>query len=100
MIRSKKYTQAAKGQQCKVNIAGVCNYCEDTVVFAHFPDGNRGMAIKADDINGGDACSDCHDCIDGRRFNRDYIDNRDFYLRRAQTRTIIDRIERGILCLK
>jgi hypothetical protein len=99
MIRSKKYTQAAKGQQCKVNIAGVCNYQEETVVFAHFPDESHGMGIKADDICGADCCSSCHDVIDGRVQNGGYHGNEHFYLRRAQTRTIRDRIKRGILKL-
>lgn len=97
MIKSKKYRDAARGQQCTLNIAGVCNYQEETVVFCHFPDNSSGTGIKADDISGGDGCSACHDAIDDRV--KHDIDL-DFYLRRSQTRTIRRRIEQGILCIK
>lgn len=100
-IRSKKYTQAARGQQCTLQIAGVCNHNPETVVFAHFPDEGHGMGIKADDFIGGDCCSACHDAIDGRVKNTDFDGyTKDFYLRRSMTRTIRRRIEAGILELK
>lgn len=99
MIKSKKYRDAARGQQCTMNIAGVCNYQEETVVFCHFPDNSSGTGIKADDIVGGDCCSACHDIIDGRVMG-EHIEALDFYLRRSQTRTIRRRIEQGILCIK
>ena len=32
---------AAKGEQCTLNIAGVCNYNPETVVFLPFPKARR-----------------------------------------------------------
>lgn len=101
MIRSKKYTVAAKQQQCTLQIVGVCNHDPDTVVFCHFPDGHRGMGLKADDISGGDGCSSCHDMVDGRaQVIPEWSENKQFYMRRSMTRTIRRRIEDGILVLK
>ena len=37
MIRSKKITNAARDQDCTLNILGVCNFDPATVVFCHFP---------------------------------------------------------------
>lgn len=99
MIRSKKYKDAARGQPCTLNIAGVCNYDPETVVFAHFPDESHGMAKKADDFIGGDCCSSCHDAIDGRVKCEEYQQHKGFYLRRAQNRTMRNRIERGMVKL-
>jgi hypothetical protein len=96
MIKSKKYRDAAKGQPCTLNIAGVCNYDPETTVFCHFPDESHGMGKKSDDISGGDGCSDCHDWIDGRTGSHHSVDT-DFYMRRSQTRTLRNRIERGIV---
>ncbi len=100
MIKSNKYRQAAKGQQCTINIAGVCNYQEETVVFCHFPDSSNGMGIKSDDISGADCCSACHDAIDSRVKSEEFDLRKDYYLRRAQTRTIKRRLEQGLLTLK
>ena len=45
--------KAAKGEQCTLNIAGVCNYNPETVVFCHFPSETHGMGLKSDDLSGG-----------------------------------------------
>lgn len=99
-MKSKKYRDAARDQDCTLQIAGVCKHPQtDTTVLAHFPDESHGTGFKSVDISSGDACSACHDAIDGRVKCQEYLDNRDFYLRRSQTRTIIRRIEQGILVL-
>lgn len=99
-MKSKKYTDAAKGQPCTLNIVGVCNYDPETTVFCHFPDETNGMGKKSDDISGGDACSNCHDMIDGRvKRSHEYGQHQDWYYRRSQTRTLRNRIERGIVKL-
>lgn len=100
MIKSKKYRDGARGQQCTLNIAGVCNYNPDTVVLIHFPDETNGIGKKSDDISAGDACSDCHDVVDRRVINEVFEGSRERYLRRSQTRTIRRRIEQGILVMK
>ena len=94
-IRSKKITNFARGQECTLNIAGVCSYNSETVVYCHFPDESHGMAKKSDDISGGFACASCHDAIDGR--SSEFIEHKDWYLRRAQTRTIRKLLENGVL---
>jgi len=83
-----------------MNIAGVCNYQEETVVFCHTPDETHGIALKADDICGFDGCSACHDAVDGRVKSDEFLEHKEFYLRRAVTRTIRRRLEQGVLCLK
>ena len=97
MIRSKKITESAKWQECTLQIAGECNYDPATVVFCHFPDESHGTAIKSDDLSGGFGCSSCHDCVDNRRYSREFIEYRDFYMRRAQTRTMRKLFEIGVL---
>jgi len=88
MIRSKKITNAARDQDCTLNILGVCNFDPATVVFCHFPDESHGMAQKADDVSGGFCCSACHDAIDGRVKSQEFKELKDWYLRRSQTRTM------------
>lgn len=98
MIRSKKITNAAKGEECVINIAGVCQYNSETTVFVHFPDESHGMAIKADDISGAFGCDSCHGIVDRRDGRwKSFESDRDFYMRRAQTRTIRRLIEKGVL---
>tara|TARA_R110000796_G_scaffold55599_1_gene129240 strand:+ start:81 stop:374 length:294 start_codon:yes stop_codon:yes gene_type:complete len=92
-----KYRAAAKGQECTINIAGVCSYDANTVVLCHFPSEGKGVALKSSDVSSGDCCSACHDAIDGRVASTEYKAHKDFYLRRSQTRTILRRIEQGIL---
>ena len=99
MIRSNKITNAAKGEDCLINIAWVCNKSPDTTVFCHFPSEDHGISRKSSDISGGFGCSACHDAVDGRHRGSDYDDNKDFYLRRAQTRSIHRLFELGVIKL-
>ncbi len=66
-IRSKKITDAARGQECTFN-GPTCNYDSSTVVFCHsnLSEDGKGMRQKADDIFGFFGCSACHDAYDGR----------------------------------
>lgn len=97
MIRSKKIRNAAKEQDCTLNIAGFCNYNPETTVFCHFPDESKGMGIKSDDICGGFGCSSCHDVIDGRRKHSLTDYEIEWYLRRSMVRTWRILIEKGII---
>jgi hypothetical protein len=100
-MRSRKITQSARDEDCTLNIAGACNYDSATVIFAHFPDENHGIGRKASDLSGAYCCSACHDVIDRRdsRYKESETD-RDFYMRRAQSRTINRLIEKGILAIR
>jgi len=101
MITSKKLRSSAKGEQCTVNIAGVCNYNPETVVLAHLPDESNGMGKKSDDISSCYACSACHDVIDGRsNYCIDWAYHKQFYMRRANIRTIRKFIEKGLIVVK
>lgn len=60
--------RAARGQDCTVEILGVCNRDPSTVVLCHsnrLADG-KGMGLKAPDTAGCFGCSSCHDVLDGR----------------------------------
>ena len=100
-IKSKKYRDSARGQDCTLEILGVCNYNTETTVLAHFPDETKGIGKKSDDISSGYVCSSCHDVVDDRRaWPAEEQPFKDWYLRRAQTRTIRRAIELGVLIIK
>ncbi|RFA24444.1 hypothetical protein CAI21_21680 [Alkalilimnicola ehrlichii] len=67
-IKSNKLRKSAKGHPCTTRIPGVCNGDPDTSCLAHPPMDNGGMGGKASDECGAITCSDCHDCIDRRRY--------------------------------
>jgi hypothetical protein len=101
MIRSNAIRKAARGQDCTVNITGVCNYNPETVIFAHYPNESKGMGIKASDICGGFSCSNCHDALDGRTKSANldaYL--REFYMRRSMVRTLTALVDMGIITIK
>lgn len=101
MIKSKKLRDSARGQQCTLNIVGVCNYDPETTILAHLPDETKGMGKKADDLSSCYACGACHDVIDGRRkWPNDEQDHAEWYYRRAQTRTWRILFEHGVLAIK
>jgi hypothetical protein len=93
VIRSNKIRQAARGEQCTLQILGCCNGRTETVVFVHFPDESHGMGLKATDLSGAFACSGCHDAVDRRTRSQELEDSRDWCLRRAQTRTLARLVE-------
>jgi len=67
----------AKGRDCTVRLQGICNHNPETTVLAHIRmAGLSGMGMKADDLLGAWACSNCHDAIDRRSntdLDRDYV---------------------------
>lgn len=51
----------ARGQQCQVRIASVCNFNSETTVLAHLRmAGITGTGLKANDLLGAWCCSACH----------------------------------------
>lgn len=90
--------KSAQGEQCTLNIAGICNYDSSTTVYAHLPDGTGGMGLKAGgELSGCYACSACHDAIDGRKWRDWEPGDQAFYMRRAHCRTLARMFELGIL---
>jgi len=60
--------RAARGQDCQLQILGVCNGDPTTTVLCHsnrLADG-KGMGLKAPDTEACIGCSSCHDVRDGR----------------------------------
>lgn len=88
---------SAKGERCTLNIVGICNYNNDTVVLCHYPSEYKGMAVKSPDWCAGYGCSACHDAIDDRidAGLTDY--EKEFYMRRSMVRTIGRLIDKGLL---
>ncbi len=105
MIRSNKIRNSSHGESCTLMIPGICNGNRETVVFAHRPGG--GMGLKGNDLFGAYACSACHDEIDGRTNKLIWgelgkwrsVGKSEYWLR-AQDRTQLRLIEKGILVIK
>lgn len=94
--QSKKYRDAAKGQDCTMRLPG-CTNDRETVVLAHR--NGAGMGTKASDHDAADMCAYCHNILDGRAqlpmgWSRQSLTE---YFDRARLKTIINRIERGII---
>ncbi|RQH70005.1 hypothetical protein IPC102_09545 [Pseudomonas aeruginosa] len=100
-IASNAVRDAARGEECTLNIAGVCNYRVDTTVFCHFPDESNGWGAKSDDLSGGFGCSACHDVID-RRNNKVQLtaEDREFYMRRSMVRTWRRLLQKKVFTIK
>lgn len=98
-MKSQKLRDSARGQDCTLNIAGVCCYNNETTILAHLSDESKGMATKSDDWSAVFSCSTCHDCIDGCSKS---ISNEDkeFYMRRAMVRTWRKWVEMGFVVIK
>lgn len=100
-IESKAIRQAARGELCTVQLAGVCRHDTETTVLAHLPDESGGMGRKSDDISAVFACHSCHDCIDGRRpWPHGDAGPREWYMRRAMVRTWRRLVELGVVNIK
>ena len=93
-LRSKKITDSARGQNCTLRIPGVCNFNPETTVFAH--DNGAGIALKAHDIHGCYACSDCHNWYDSH-FSAWKVAHRDAEFFRAMKETQSKLIQKGLI---
>lgn len=100
MIRSKALRDSARDELCTLNIVAVCNYDSMTTVLCHLPDESHGMALKADDISSCYGCAACHAAIDGRLKFDLSEEERQFYMRRAQIRTLRRMVEKGLISIK
>lgn len=92
-----KIRKSAKGEECQVRLAGICNFNPETTIFAHI--GGGGMGAKMLDIFGSYCCSDCHDVIDGRvkaEISRNEV-MLDFYGGVFRTQLIL--IDKGLLII-
>lgn len=93
-VESKKLRDAARGKDCTLRIPGVCNFNSDTTVLAHVPCGMKGMGMKSPDNMAVNACSSCHDVLDGRSKSHE-VDGWDVV--RALAETQMQWIEAGLV---
>lgn len=98
-VSSKAYLEGARGETCKLRIAGVCIGGTETTVAAHIRDRHTGRSIKASDTSIADACAACHRAFDGQGGKPLSKEDWLFYALRGLQETIENRIERGILKL-
>jgi len=92
-----KIMKAARGEACTLNIAGVCNYDNETTVMCHLPDGSGASNRRTGPLSIAMGCSSCHDQIDGRTNNELLRQDHEFYMRRGMMRTINRLIEKGVV---
>lgn len=99
-IRSEKYRRGANSSPCRFR-GPTCNADPQTSQFAHANGAafGKGAMIKAHDIAGIDACSDCHHYIDVGHGTKPLISDAEFWwlMCRALVETMVDRIRRGIV---
>jgi len=62
-------TKSSKGEDCQVRYVGVCSHDPAKTIWSHARHGagGRGKGIKALDIAGAFACTDCDAVYDGQR---------------------------------
>jgi len=73
--KTTKIRQSARGEDCTINLEGVCNYDTATVVWCHSnraSDG-KGMGRKADDDRGAYGCRSCHAIYDRQEKRPDHL---------------------------
>ena len=93
-----KLTEAARGQECTIQLYPYCNGNAETTVLAHAPSERKGLALKSQDWWGADACSTCHDIVDGRMRINDIDSDEIFRCHiRGVHRTIQRRIKQGLI---
>ena len=91
---------SAKGEDCTLNVAGVCNYDTTTTVLCHMPIvGEAGGGQKCEDYCSAYGCNCCHDWIDNRNGVHPY-EERLFYAMRGIVRTWRRMIQKGLIQVK
>ena len=89
--------KSAKGEECTMQLEGVCSHDSETVVWAHSnraSDG-KGMGLKANDENGAYACYSCHAVYDRQIKRPSWLTLEDvenaFTLAMKKSRVILER---------
>lgn len=97
-IESRAYREAARGQSCTLRLAG-CRDDRSTVVLCHLRHlGGGGTGSKPSDIEGVDACGNCHGILDGPR-SQWPVDMHES-IGRAWAETLRRRVQAGLLSVK
>jgi len=99
-IRSKALRESARGEECTLQIIGICNHDRSTTVLAHLPSEWKGMGNKSPDLGSAVyACYACHDRLDSRNGIMSQEDKL-FYSLRGLQRTIVRMYEKGTIQIK
>ncbi|MEH6812911.1 MAG: nuclease domain-containing protein [Motiliproteus sp.] len=96
-VRSKALRDSARGEECCLNIASVCNYQPETVVLCHLPSEGKGMGMKSPDYVAVFGCSECHAHLDQNRLDGE---DQAFYTMRGMIRTWQRWIDTGLITIK
>jgi len=99
-MKSKKIRDAARGEECTVELHPYCCGDPATTVLAHAPSPRKGGSIKSPDWWGAHACSICHDIVDGRRKTDLSSEEIHRCLMRGVFRTMERLIEEGHIVIK
>lgn len=89
-----KLRKSAKGQNCTMQIPGVCNHNSETVVLCHCPSSEKGMGNKSSDYWAAYGCSSCHEAMDNFR-----VENADQIWLKAIHATWMNWVDRGLIIL-
>lgn len=67
--RNQKIRDSARGKECLMHIPGVCTHDPSKTIWSHYRGliGGKARGLKADDLCGCYACTDCDAVYDGQR---------------------------------
>jgi len=70
--RNNKIRNAARGQECTLQLFPYCTLNPETVVFCHMDSPDNGIGLKASyDFWGAFGCYECHKIADGAHIPKD-----------------------------
>lgn len=94
--RNRKILDAARGEDCLLQIPGVCNNDTSTVIAAHsnFGEDGKGASQKADDIFVAFSCFRCHQWLDESHAS---IDEKYYLFNRGFKRTLRRLLDKWVL---
>lgn len=94
---SPKLQRSARGAECCMNVASVCNYNPETSVLAHVQVDGGKMGGKTHDVSAVIACSACHEWLDQHKGSE--LDEL-FYTRRGMIKTLLYWISEELVVIK
>jgi len=97
MRTPKKIMDAARNEECTLQIVEVIYHDPETTVAAHLPDGSGGSNKLTGPLSLAFACGECHSIIDGRTKSKISREDKEFYMRRGMMRTINRLIAKGLV---
>lgn len=97
MKTPKRIMDAANGELCTLQIAGVPYHDPETTVACHLPDGSGGSNRLTGPLHIAFGCAECHSILDGRSGVVLSREDREFYSRRGMNRTINRLIDKGLV---